>query len=256
MNIRTLSLPYTHQIEAVEAILTALQNHDRAHLVMACGTGKTRVALWAAEALSPKRVVVFVPSLALISQFIKEWRSVTVWQEIAYLAICSDETVRHAMDDHLVLDPTACDFPVTTDPVVVRRFLEKPSTGVQLVFCTYHSSVVLAEGMQGCEPFDVGIFDEAHKTVGNQTFGLALEDAQLPIKKRCLMTATPKHYDVQNTSTTGESRLVYSMDNEALYGPRAYTLSFRKAIDLGLISDYKIIISVVHAKPTPSKPLW
>ncbi len=62
------------------------------------------------------------------------------------------------------------------------------------------------------------------------------------------MTATPKHYDVQDKDTAGEARLVYSMDNEAVYGPRAYTLSFRKAIDLGLISDYKIIISVVHAK--------
>ncbi len=244
------SSQYPHQTEAVRAVLAALQNHDRTHLVMACGTGKTRVALWVAEALSSKRVVVFVPSLALISQFIKEWRSVTVWQDIAYLAICSDETVRHAMDDHVVLDPRACDFPVTTDPVVVRQFLERSSTGVQLVFCTYHSSGVLAEGMQGTEHFDIGIFDEAHKTVGNQTFGLALVDAEVPIKKRCLMTATPKHYDVQDKDTTGEARLVYSMDNEAVYGPRAYTLSFRKAIDLGLISDYKIIISVVHAKPT------
>ncbi len=110
---------YPHQTEAVEAVLGTLQNHDRTHLVMACGTGKTRVVLWVAEALNLKHVVVFVPSLALISQIIKEWRSVTVWQAIAYLAICSDETVRYAMDDQVVLDPTACDFPVTTDPATV-----------------------------------------------------------------------------------------------------------------------------------------
>ncbi|MBP6104672.1 MAG: DEAD/DEAH box helicase family protein [Gammaproteobacteria bacterium] len=125
---------YPHQTEAVEAVLGTLQNHDRTHLVMACGTGKTRVALWVAEALHPKRVVVFVPSLALISQFIKEWRRVTVWEAIAYLAICSDETVRHAMDDQVVLDPTACDFPVTTDPAVVEQFLKQPSRGAQLVY--------------------------------------------------------------------------------------------------------------------------
>jgi predicted helicase len=40
---------------------------------MPCGTGKTLVALWAAEQLGSKKVLVLVPSLALISQTLHAW---------------------------------------------------------------------------------------------------------------------------------------------------------------------------------------
>jgi predicted helicase len=41
--------PLPHQTEALEALLPALQTHDRVSAIMACGTGKTLMALWAAE---------------------------------------------------------------------------------------------------------------------------------------------------------------------------------------------------------------
>ncbi len=40
------------------------------------------------------------------------------------------------MDDHVVLNPTACDFPVTTDPAVVRQFLERHSREGGLFFAS------------------------------------------------------------------------------------------------------------------------
>ena len=52
--------PQPHQKEAVEKITAELQQTSRTTAVMACGTGKTLVALWAAEALEPKTVLVLV----------------------------------------------------------------------------------------------------------------------------------------------------------------------------------------------------
>ena len=77
--------PQPHQIEALDALLPALQTHDRVSAIMACGTGKTLVALWVAEhvarASSPAssggiptaRILVLVPSLALLRQILHEW---------------------------------------------------------------------------------------------------------------------------------------------------------------------------------------
>src|SRR5436190_21725340 len=42
-------IPCEHQREALDALLPALCEHDRVTAIMACGTGKTLVALWVAE---------------------------------------------------------------------------------------------------------------------------------------------------------------------------------------------------------------
>jgi superfamily II DNA or RNA helicase len=47
-------VPREYQIEALAKISDTLAKSARAHLVMACGIGKTLVALWAAEELKPK----------------------------------------------------------------------------------------------------------------------------------------------------------------------------------------------------------
>jgi len=239
--------PYPYQIEAINAILKQLKKHDRTHIVMACGTGKTRISLWVAERLRVDRIVVFVPSLALINQLMQEWLSITTWPAVNCLAVCSDESVTRGTDS-IILNPDECDFPVTTDASEVHQFLKKERTGVTLVFCTYHSANVLAEGIKGLKPFVLGIFDESHKTAGRNGFGLALLDENLPIQKRLFMTATPRHYDINQENKEGEAKLVFSMDNEALYGKRAYTFSFRRAMELGVIVNYKVVISITESK--------
>ena len=61
-----LKTPRPHQTEALDAILQGLEDHDRVTSVMACGTGKTLTALWLAERLDARRILVLVPSLALL----------------------------------------------------------------------------------------------------------------------------------------------------------------------------------------------
>ena len=75
----TKLVPREYQIEALANISDTLANSDRAHVVMACGTGKTLVALWAAEEMKPKTVLVLVPSLTLLQQTLDEWSRQNSW---------------------------------------------------------------------------------------------------------------------------------------------------------------------------------
>jgi predicted helicase len=85
--------PRPHQVNALADLTRALAVHDRAQLVMACGTGKTFVGCWHAQACGAERVVVLVPSLALVAQTLREWRRASRaargWQFTA-LVVCSD----------------------------------------------------------------------------------------------------------------------------------------------------------------------
>lgn len=213
---------------------------------MACGTGKTLVTLWTAERMGSRRVLVLVPSLALLDQILHDWIKHTNWDNPAYISVCSDPTVEKGADE-LVMKQSDLDFPVDTNPENVRRFLKAKYDGVRIVFSTYHSANIVADALKGCESFDLGIFDEAHKTAGREgtKFSLALKDNKLPIRKRLFVTATPRHYDIRKRDKEGDAKLVYSMDVPESYGPRAYTLSFAEAARQGIICHYKVVISVV-----------
>ena len=242
--VRHRKTPLQHQQEALDGISTHLETSDRATVVMACGTGKTLVALWAAERRQSKRILVLAPSLALIRQCLHEWLREASWESLAFLCVCSDPTVAKGSDD-LVIRQTDLDFPVTTDSAVVRQFLSQSGADVLVVFSTYQSAQVVAAGM--ALPFDLGIFDEAHKTAtrAGVHFSFALDDKNLLIQKRLFFTATPRHFDIHRRDKAGDGRLVYSMDSPEIYGPMAYTLSFAEAARRGIICDYKIIISLV-----------
>jgi len=244
-------IPRPHQEQALEAITEALKINDRATALMACGTGKTLVALWIAERMECRNILVLVPSLALLRQTLHEWLKETHWENLSYLCVCSDPTVTRNVDE-LVVRQSDADFPVSTDCDLVRKFLSRDGTGTKVVFSTYQSAWVVAEGMDGWGSFDLGIFDEAHKTAGREgtKFAFALTDENLPIAKRLFMTATPRHYDIRKKDEEGDANLVFSMDDQEFYGNVAYDLSFARASDLGIICDYKVIISVVTSGPS------
>ena len=162
--------PHPYQVKALSDIAETLTRSDRAHVVMACGTGKTLVALWAVEQLKPKTVLVLVPSLTFLQQTLDEWSRHNSWgKDFTYLCVCSDPTVRPRTNT-IPSDWTQDDleFRVDTDPDEVRRFIERDTSNIKVVFSTYHSSPVVSEGVRGLAPFDVAIFDEAHKTTGPQ----------------------------------------------------------------------------------------
>ena len=243
---RKKSSPRPYQQRTLDAILPALNQQDRATAVMACGTGKTFVALWVAEAIAKRTVLVLVPSLALLRQTLREWVKNTAWEPFDYLCVCSDPTVSQG-DDELVMRPTELEFSVSTQPEQVREFLAHSFAGVKIIFSTYQSADVVARGMHRNLRFDIGIFDEAHKTAGREgaKFSFTLKDDNLPIRKRLFLTATPRHYDLKRRDAEGEPIEVYSMNRPEIYGPVVHTLSFAEAAKQKIICNYKVVISVV-----------
>jgi superfamily II DNA or RNA helicase len=246
---KPIARPY--QVEALAKISETFAKSDRAHVVMASGTGKTLLALWAAERMEPKTVLVLVPSLTLLQQTLDEWSRHNNWHSgFTYLCVCCDPTVTSRDEtDPVQLNAMDIDFRVDTNPDEVRRFIETDTPGTKIVFSTYQSSPVVSDGVRGLTPFDIAIFDEAHKTTGPRggLFAHSLSEANIKIRKRLFLTATPRHYDIGHRNREGDFRVV-SMDNEMIYGPRAYTLSFGEAARQGIICNYRVVISVVDGQ--------
>jgi predicted helicase len=239
------------QLEALKCISETLAKSDRAHVVMACGTGKTLVALWAAEALKPKTVLVLVPSLMLLQQILDDWSRHNNWgTAFSYICVCSDPKLLKDKNDTIAIHRSDAEFRIDTDPDIVRRFIERYTpNSIKVVFSTYQSCPIVSEGMRGLPPFDIAVFDEAHKTATREGsfFAHSLSDENVRIQKRLFLTATPRKYDIRRRDREGDFRIV-SMDDETIYGPRAYTLRFGSATRQGIICNYKVVISVADGQ--------
>ena len=79
------------------------------------------------------------------------------------------------------------------------------------------------------------------------------DDEYIKGTKRLYMTATPKVYGeaAKQQETMGEA-ILYSMDDENVFGPVFSTLNFDRAVKLGCLVDYKVIILVGDKSMLPT----
>jgi len=168
---------------------------------------------------------------------------------LAYLCVCSDPTVKEGLDT-IDTRQSDLDFQVSTDASSVRDFLDAPFSGTKIIFATYQSAQVVGTALKPGEAFDLGVFDEAHKTAGRpgRNYAFALEDSNLPIRKRLFFTATPRHYNPHQHDRRGDAQLVFSMDSSQVYGAHVFRLTFAEAARRGIICGYKVIISVITSE--------
>jgi superfamily II DNA or RNA helicase len=238
--------PKRHQLRAI----AAAKKHfigGKAHrglMLMPCGTGKSLTAFWIAEALGAKTILVAVPSLALIKQSVTDWTRefLAKDQKPDWACVCSDDSVGDLERDEFVGDVYDTGLPTFTDPEEIAKELRRPSK-IKIVFTTYQSADRLVEAAKFAgTKFDVAIFDEAHRTTGKQSksFATLLRADALKARYRLFMTATER-------KVNGDVE-VFSMDNEDDYGKRFFTMTFKEAISLGIISDYKILTIAVTDK--------
>ncbi|WP_375673952.1 DEAD/DEAH box helicase family protein, partial [Bartonella sp. TS82HLJMH] len=108
-----------HQKEALKAVCEGLQEADRGKLIMACGTGKTFTSLKIAETIAGtgKSVLFLVPSLALMSQSIREWTA-DAQVPLRCFAVCSDKQIgkrRKNQEDDGEISASDLALPATTD---------------------------------------------------------------------------------------------------------------------------------------------
>ncbi len=246
-----------HQAEALTAVREGLSRADRGKLIMACGTGKTFTALKIAEVMAERggRVLYLVPSLALMAQTVREWAADSAIPLTSF-AVCSDTQVgkrRVGREDLAEIDVLDLAFPATTNAEeLALRATESAAERLLVVFGTYQSLDVVgaAQAAHGLPAFDLIICDEAHRTTGATLSG---EDASSFVKthdnavirgrKRLYMTATPRIYGESARSKAREvSAELASMDDPETYGETLFYLGFARAVEKGLLSDYRVIV--------------
>jgi len=249
-----------HQQDALAAVQLGLADADRGKLIMACGTGKTFTGLKIAEHMAGEGsfVLFLVPSLALMSQTIREW-TIDTKTPLRALAVCSDAQVgKHRKDqsDIAEVDAHDLDYPATTNASKLASKAAQPAADrMTVVFSTYQSIQVIADAQRqhGFPEFDLIICDEAHRTTGAT---LAGEDESnfvkihnqdfIAGKKRVYMTATPRVFGDAVKSKAGEvDAVLASMDDETLYGETLFTRGFGWAVENGLLTDYKVLVLAV-----------
>jgi predicted helicase len=247
-----------HQQTSLTATLAGFREVDRGKLIMACGTGKTFTSLKIAEAQSGrgKRVLFLVPSLSLLSQSLTEWTQESL-TPLHSFAVCSDSDVgkkRKKDDDSVQTFTHELRYPATTNPASLAAAMLKrhDSEHMSVVFSTYHSIDVIsqAQHQHGLAAFDFIICDEAHRTTGavfdgdDESAFVRVHNADyIRAAKRLYMTATPRIYgDSAKASAEIGGIALCSMDDQTLYGPNFYVITFSEAVKRGLLVDYKVII--------------
>lgn len=267
---RAKKSPRPHQVTAINSAKSYFQEHDRGKLIMACGTGKTYTALQIAEETTNNGLVLFlVPSIALLGQTLREW-SADAKTDINPIAICSDPKITKQRKGNGTSSFSVVDlaFPASTDPQRILNqfdnFKAHGGGGMTVVFSTYQSIDVIAEAQKtlmdnGYPAFDLIICDEAHRTTGVSLAGqdesafIKVHDNDfIQAKKRLYMTATPRLFSDDAKSTAAqEDATLCSMDDPELYGEEIYRIGFGKAVEDGLLTDYKVLILTLNDQDVP-----
>ncbi|MFB8298714.1 Helicase associated domain protein, partial [Streptomyces bacillaris] len=229
------------QQEAVDAVVRALELPARSlaperglrtQVIMATGSGKTRVAARSAEKLRAGRVLVLVPSLDLLTQTEAAWREAgRAGPMIGVSSLRGEDVI----------------FPNTTDVEELVDWV-RPFDKVT-VFATYASlglGTLERAHQAGLPGWDLIVVDEAHRTSGRlgKPWAVVHDNTRIPSLRRLYMTATPRLWQLDEDAGQGApGELVASMEDnpDGPFGSRAFTLTLSEAIDRGICAPYQVV---------------
>ncbi|MGW0467525.1 DEAD/DEAH box helicase [Streptomyces sp. NPDC003027] len=267
LSLQTKKSPRKHQLEAIDAVFAGFGENNRGKLIMACGTGKTFTGLKIVERLQKERaeagegdhttVLFLVPSIALLSQTLREW-SFETELTLRPFAVCSDVKVGRGQPQGDDQDMATHDLalPATTDPdrLIKQMASVEAGPGLTVVFSTYQSIATIAEAQKkGLGSFDLILCDEAHRTTGvtlaghdESAFVRVHDNDYLAGDRRLYMTATPRIYNEDSKADAKNADAVLaSMDDESTFGPEFHRLGFGQAVEQNLLTDYKVLILTI-----------
>ena len=231
--------PRPHQKDATNKAYNHFikNNESRGKLIFPCGAGKSLTGFWMMEKLDSKSTLIAVPSLSLIKQTLDVYLKEIVARgiKVNWLCICSDEGIGDNKEIRFKTDDIG--VPCTTSPEYIKDWLIENKDERNIIFTTYQSSKLIANiSKELNHTFELGILDEAHKTVGStdKLFSYLLFEDNISIKNRIFMTATERFY-------VGSKDDIVSMDDNDVYGDIFAQMTFKEAIDSELLTDYKII---------------
>jgi superfamily II DNA or RNA helicase len=235
----TAYVPMEHQVKALKDSVDYFieGNNSRGKLIFPCGAGKSLTGFWMTQELKSTSTLIAVPSLSLVKQTLDVYLREIVARgiKVKWLCICSDEGI--GKDDEIMENTESLGIPCQTNPDYIEKWLETNRDEHKIIFTTYQSGRIIADVSKKLNiSFDLGIFDEAHKTVGlnKKLFSYLLFDENISIAKRIFMTATERFY-------SGSKEDIISMDDYDIYGETFSQMSFKEAIEKELLTDYKII---------------
>lgn len=220
--------------------------HRRVTLPMPCGTGKTVVAAHLI-AHTPGRAVMFVPTVELLGQTVRQLRADNPHRRV--LAVCSDQHVGDEATESA--EAKAAHLAVTTNADELAGNLSDSSV---LVVSTYASGKIIAAATERADvTWQLMVCDEAHRTAGlaNRLWSVPVHDEEIPAAFRLFMTATTRTIQppaLPEDLPDPEEVKVVSMDSVEEYGPHLPTLTMREAIDQSILSDYQVAIIGVDSR--------
>jgi predicted helicase len=258
-----------HQKEALNSAVKHYKENERGKMIMACGTGKTFTSLRIAEKFTNGNgmVLFLVPSIALVQQALKEWTA-NAKKKINAICVCSDSQVSKTKKENDFGDFSTIDLalPASTDAEQVKKqYHNCNKNNLIVIFSTYQSiDTIIAsqKGKKSLPEFDLVICDEAHRTTGKKIPGQQDESNFIKVhnndfikaKKRLYMTATPRIFS-ENAKKSAELKDIElcSMDDETLYGKEFYHIGFGKAVEDGLLADYKVLVLTLSENDISSR---
>ena len=242
---RELYKPKLHQQQAIDqCVLQFKRGATRGQLILPCGAGKTYTSLWIKEKLNSKNTLVLVPSLALLRQIKNEW-SKQKRSQYKYICVCSEKDIDKNNHDSTITHTYEIGGNVTTDSSEIRSFILSSKNIEKVVFSTYHSLPSIVEAITNLDfKFDFVFCDEAHRTAGIKkgVFGIIHDNKKVPAKRRLYATATPRIVRESLKKKLGDDlQYTYDMNDSETFGEEFFRMSFKEAIEAGVLVDYKII---------------
>lgn len=205
--------PSEHQLHVLDKCKEFYINNDTGKLIWSCGLGKTLLSILIVRNLHFNKIAIGVPSIFLQKQFMTEILKIyPLTKNILCVGGDSD-----------------CS---TTNTSRIKSFIQAKSNDPLFVITTYSSCYLLLD----CN-FDFIIGDEAHHLVGIDDETKSYKQFHnIRRNKALFMTATEKNIGAKY------DQIVYSMDDESLFGQYIDTKSVCWAIENKKITDYDLLI--------------
>ncbi|GAB2966332.1 Helicase associated domain protein [Streptomyces heilongjiangensis] len=233
---------------------------SRGHMVSACGTGKTLIALRTAEALKTRFLLVVVPSRDLIGQWAAAARA--DGRTEALMAVSSLNANKHpVLAEAGAVSTSSGEYLAYW--LAQRAKKREPAT----VFVTLDSLRRIEEIQHSVFPapaFDLTIIDEAHRTAGSwdKEWTVIHDSSRIRTDRRLYLTATPYEWEAPRLAEAPDARprpkrtastvpawespsLIASMDDPKVFGPRLHTYTHAEAIEDGVLADYQLLVPTI-----------
>lgn len=237
--------PLPHQQLVLDEIIEFFRNNDIGKLYWACGLGKALLALFIAQVLNAKNILIGVPSVYLQGQMKDE-----IIRLFTY--------INNYNQKKYILSVGGDDETSTTNPKIIKNFLANSNnlSNPRFVITTYDSCHILAslDMTESIKRFDFKIGDEAHHLVIHTNEDDLSEKSyikfhDIPAHKTLFMTATPKIINfrikpniLDTITESSNDKIIYSMDDKRQFGNLIDSKSIKWAIDNKKITDFKVYV--------------